>query len=237
MTDNRVAGADATAHLLDAERKFAIPATLKEQMYVIPGHAKPLCLLHLLYTLSLRRVLCFTKSVEAASRLVQLLSFFADEYASGAIPRVEAANYSSDLSPAKRKEVVERFTKGDVGVLVCSDLVARGMDIAGVEHVVNYDAPIDMRKYVHRVGRTARAGKEGQAWSLVEKQEVSSSCNSLEQRLMSVCRPTRSKACSKRQAITKLFGSSRSRGVKRSLSTMPTRFVYLLLGWVGVQRS
>lgn len=57
--------------------------------------------------------------------------------------------------------------------LVCSDLVARGMDISGVEHVINYDVPVDMRKYVHRVGRTARAGKAGQAWSLVEKQEAS----------------------------------------------------------------
>ena len=47
------------------------------------------------------------------------------------------------------------------------------MDIPGVEHVVNYDVPVDMRKYVHRVGRTARAGKTGQAWSLVEKQEAS----------------------------------------------------------------
>ena len=147
---------------------------------MIPGHAKPLALLHLLYTLSLRRVLCFTKSVEASNRLVQLLSFFNDEYISSSsnnsdasATRVKvAANYSSDLSPSKRKEVVDRFVKGEIGVLVCSDLVARGMDIVGVEHVVNYDVPIDMRKYVHRVGRTARAGKEGQAWSLVETQEV-----------------------------------------------------------------
>jgi ATP-dependent RNA helicase DDX51/DBP6 len=57
--------------------------------------------------------------------------------------------------------------------LVCSDLFARGMDISHVSHVVNYDIPVDIRKYVHRVGRTARAGREGDAWSLVEKQEVS----------------------------------------------------------------
>lgn len=56
--------------------------------------------------------------------------------------------------------------------LVCSDLVSRGMDIKHVEHVINYDAPVDMRKYVHRVGRTARAGKTGEAWTLVEEQEV-----------------------------------------------------------------
>ena len=56
--------------------------------------------------------------------------------------------------------------------LVCSDLVARGMDLPAVIHVISYDVPLDMRKYVHRVGRTARAGRPGTAWTLVEKQEV-----------------------------------------------------------------
>jgi ATP-dependent RNA helicase DDX51/DBP6 len=56
--------------------------------------------------------------------------------------------------------------------LICSDLIARGMDIHNVAHVVNYDVPLDIRKYVHRVGRTARAGRDGDAWTLVEEQEV-----------------------------------------------------------------
>ena len=56
--------------------------------------------------------------------------------------------------------------------LICSDLIARGIDLPSVTHVISYDAPVDMRKYVHRVGRTARAGREGTAWTLVEKQEV-----------------------------------------------------------------
>lgn len=56
--------------------------------------------------------------------------------------------------------------------LVASDLISRGIDIAHVAHVVSYDAPVDMRKYVHRVGRTARAGRKGDAWTLVEEQEV-----------------------------------------------------------------
>jgi ATP-dependent RNA helicase DDX51/DBP6 len=57
--------------------------------------------------------------------------------------------------------------------LICSDLISRGIDLPQVEHVINYDAPVDVRKYVHRVGRTARAGREGDAWSLVETQEAS----------------------------------------------------------------
>ena len=56
--------------------------------------------------------------------------------------------------------------------LVCSDLISRGIDISHDSHVVSYDVPVDMRKYVHRVGRTARAGKTGEAWTLVEEQEV-----------------------------------------------------------------
>ena len=56
--------------------------------------------------------------------------------------------------------------------LICSDVVARGLDVPHVKHVISYDAPVDLRKYVHRVGRTARAGREGSAWTLVEEQEV-----------------------------------------------------------------
>lgn len=58
--------------------------------------------------------------------------------------------------------------------LVCSDLISRGIDLPHVRHVVSYDSPVDITKYVHRVGRTARANRVGDAWSLVEEQEVSS---------------------------------------------------------------
>ena len=51
-------------------------------------------------------------------------------------------------------------------------MISRGIDIPHVSHVINYDVPVDLRKYVHRVGRTARAGREGDAWSLVESQEA-----------------------------------------------------------------
>lgn len=56
--------------------------------------------------------------------------------------------------------------------LVASDLISRGIDMPHVHHVISYDAPVDMAKYVHRVGRTARAGRAGDAWSLVEEQEA-----------------------------------------------------------------
>ncbi|KAG9042297.1 ATP-dependent RNA helicase dbp6 [Tulasnella sp. UAMH 9824] len=80
--------------------------------------------------------------------------------------------FSSDLSASDRRSLLAQFTKGEVHILVCSDLMSRGIDIANVAHVVNYDVPLDMRRYVHRVGRTARAGRKGDAWTLAENQEV-----------------------------------------------------------------
>lgn len=72
-----------------------------------------------------------------------------------------------DLSQAKRNQVMERFRSGDLAVLVASDLASRGIDVEGITHVVNYDLPDDPDLYVHRIGRTARAGRDGHAWSLV----------------------------------------------------------------------
>ncbi|TFY56999.1 hypothetical protein EVG20_g8711, partial [Dentipellis fragilis] len=65
-----------------------------------------------------------------------------------------------------------KFKAQEIDLLVCSDLISRGIDISHVAHVVSYDVPVDMRKYVHRVGRTARAGRAGDAWTLVEEQEA-----------------------------------------------------------------
>lgn len=62
--------------------------------------------------------------------------------------------------------------EADTFRLICSDVVARGIDLPTTTTVVSYDVPLDMRKYVHRVGRTARAGRAGTAWTLIEKQEA-----------------------------------------------------------------
>ncbi|KAH0833243.1 DEAD-domain-containing protein [Lanmaoa asiatica] len=85
--------------------------------------------------------------------------------------RITVRAYSSDLPAGERKTILDKFKAQDVHALVCSDLISRGIDINHVSHVVSYDTPVDMRKYVHRVGRTARAGRDGDAWTLVEEQE------------------------------------------------------------------
>ena len=72
-----------------------------------------------------------------------------------------------DMSQGKRNTVMTDFRGGKLAVLVASDLASRGIDVEGITHVVNYDLPEDPDNYVHRIGRTARAGRGGHAWSLV----------------------------------------------------------------------
>ncbi|KAI0768064.1 DEAD-domain-containing protein [Trametes elegans] len=154
--------------------KFTMPATLTEHMLVCESAAKPLMLFHLVHARGVANALVFTKSAESTARLVRLFGFFEDarkERGEGGDPVVARA-YSSDLAPAERKAILEQFRNQEINILVCSDLISRGIDISHVSHVVSYDVPVDFRKYVHRVGRTARAGRAGDAWTLVEEQEA-----------------------------------------------------------------
>ncbi|WP_100330088.1 DEAD/DEAH box helicase [Bacillus xiapuensis] len=85
----------------------------------------------------------------------------------------QAEGIHGDLSQAKRITVLKRFKEGKIDVLVATDVAARGLDISGVTHVYNYDIPQDPESYVHRIGRTGRAGKEGMAVTFVEPREMS----------------------------------------------------------------
>ncbi|KAG0077176.1 ATP-dependent RNA helicase dbp6, partial [Linnemannia elongata] len=85
---------------------------------------------------------------------------------------IVVAEFSSDLPKSKRQAILRAFNNGEIHLLICSDLISRGMDLSPVSYVINYDSPVYMKKYIHRVGRTARAGKTGTAYSLVEMQEA-----------------------------------------------------------------
>jgi ATP-dependent RNA helicase DeaD len=80
---------------------------------------------------------------------------------------IDAHAIHGDMYQGKRNAVMNKLRDGELGVLVASDLAARGLDVDGISHVVNYDLPEDPEVYIHRIGRTARAGREGVAWSLV----------------------------------------------------------------------
>ncbi|CAG8502482.1 9427_t:CDS:10 [Ambispora leptoticha] len=169
---------------LQTEIKYTIPSSLKEYMIITSSSEKPLVVLHLLHNYHVSAVLCFTKSVESAHRLSKLIQFFEASFSNDTgrssnnddkdidEKQIVATEYSSDLSKKERIKILNKFKAGKIHILICSDLIARGIDLDCVDTVINYDVPLFMKKYVHRVGRTARAGRAGEAYSLVETQEA-----------------------------------------------------------------
>ena len=105
-----------------------------------------------------QRTIIFVKTRERLAELRSLLD------AEG----VKQAWIQGEMQQAKRNNAIERFKTGEVNVLIATDVAARGIDLPDVSHVVNYDMPRTADVYVHRIGRTARAGKKGAAISLVE---------------------------------------------------------------------
>ena len=84
---------------------------------------------------------------------------------------VDALPIHGGFSQAKRNSVMKQFHAGKVHVLVCTDVAARGLDIGGVSHVYNYDVPKEGKQYIHRIGRTARAGREGKAITILTSRD------------------------------------------------------------------
>ncbi|KAI1472081.1 P-loop containing nucleoside triphosphate hydrolase protein [Daldinia caldariorum] len=111
-------------------------------------------------------VLIFTKSNETALRLSRLLSLLSPTL--GAL----VGTLTSTTQYVARRRTIRSFLAGKLRILVASDLVARGIDLPTLDHVINYDMPSSIASYIHRVGRTARAGKAGKAWTLFTNPEA-----------------------------------------------------------------
>jgi ATP-dependent RNA helicase RhlE len=103
-----------------------------------------------------------------------------------------AAEIHSNRSLAQRREALEGFKHGKYRILVATDIAARGIDVNGIEVVINYDLPDKLEDYVHRIGRTGRAGKEGRAISFATPQEQQDirKLERLIQKSIPVSRPT-----------------------------------------------
>ena len=84
---------------------------------------------------------------------------------------IDAIAIHGGLPQNKRIRTIDSFNKGKVGVLVCTDVAARGLHIENVSHIYNYEIPKDPKDYVHRIGRTARAGESGKAINLLCNQD------------------------------------------------------------------
>jgi ATP-dependent RNA helicase RhlE len=125
-----------------------------QELFIIRKEEKPILLGKLLDQYR-GTVLLFSRTKRGASRISRGLRSMG----------YNAAEIHSDRSLAQRREALEGFKTGKYRILVATDIAARGIDVIGIELVINYDLPEDAENYVHRIGRTARAGHEGRAIS------------------------------------------------------------------------
>ena len=86
--------------------------------------------------------------------------------------RFDVAGLHGDLKQNQRERILDNFREGNVTTIVATDVAARGIDIDGITLVVNYDVPSDIDSFIHRIGRTGRIGRHGEAWSLVSKDDA-----------------------------------------------------------------
>jgi ATP-dependent RNA helicase RhlE len=145
----RIAPAKATTELIE------------QQLYMVPRNRKTELLTHFLQNESISRAIVFTRTKHGADRVTRQL-----EHAN-----VKAEAIHGNKSQNARQRTLYNFKSGRITVLVATDVAARGLDIDGVSHVFNYDLPHEPETYVHRIGRTGRAGATGVAIAFCDAEE------------------------------------------------------------------
>jgi ATP-dependent RNA helicase RhlE len=136
----------------------AAPAeTVEHALYPVHQHLKTPLLMELLKRMDTKSVLIFTRTKHRANRIMQQL------VASG----YEAGVLHSNKSQSQRQLALDRFRGGELRVLVATDIAARGIDVATISHVINYDVPDCADSYIHRIGRTGRAERDGEALTFI----------------------------------------------------------------------
>jgi len=149
--------------LVEVSRRGTPPPTVAQFAYPVAAESKTALLLELLEKERepFERVLVFTRTRRGAERLSHILS--ARDHS---VNRIHA-----DRSQPQREAALRDFKGGHTRVMVATDIAARGIDVTAVSHVINYDVPVVPEDYVHRIGRSGRAGKEGRAITLVTPAE------------------------------------------------------------------
>lgn len=135
----------------------APPITVAHALYPVAQHLKTSLLLELLHHTDTESVLVFTRTKHRAKRLGEQL-----EKAG-----YKAASLQGNLSQNRRQAALDGFRDGTFQILVATDIAARGIDVSLISHVINYDIPDTAEAYVHRIGRTGRAARSGDAFTLV----------------------------------------------------------------------
>src|SRR5690606_698861 len=135
--------------------------TVQQYIYYTNRDTKNDLLLHILQDEDKDQVLLFSKTKHGADRIAKKL----------ASSSIKAAAIHGDRTQSQRQKALTDFKKGKVRVLVATDIASRGIDIDKLRYVINYDIPTESETYVHRVGRSGRAGEEGVAISISEPEE------------------------------------------------------------------
>jgi ATP-dependent RNA helicase RhlE len=147
--------------LIEVSRDGLAPETIEQVVYPVAQHRKRELLSHLIRRDNWKRALVFTRTKFGANRLASQL----------VRDGIRATAIHSNKTQAARSQALADFKRGAARVLVATDVAARGLDIEGMPNVVNYDLPQTPKDYVHRIGRTGRAGEKGKARSLVCAEE------------------------------------------------------------------
>jgi len=147
--------------LVQIGRRSNPAETVTQLVYEVPKHLKTALLVHLLNEPGMDMVLIFSRMKHAADRLARQLEQ----------KGIRTATLHSNRSQSQRLRALKDFKSGAVRVLVATDIAARGIDVDGISHVVNYDFPLHVEDYVHRIGRTGRANAVGDAISFVTNED------------------------------------------------------------------
>ena len=143
--------------MVEIGRRSNPAETVTQALYEVSHHAKMALLSHLLKSEELRTVLVFSRTKHGADRIARRLEK----------ERIPVATLHANRSQNQRLRALQDFKSGRVRVLVATDIAARGIDVEGISHVINYDFPRHPEDYVHRIGRTGRAQAVGEAVSFL----------------------------------------------------------------------
>lgn len=135
--------------------------TIQQSVFFVDKKDKPALLEHLLADQAIKRTLVFTRTKHGANKVVAQLERV----------RIQAEAIHGNKSQSARERALSNFKSGRTRVLVATDIAARGLDVDDITHVINYDLPNEPETYVHRIGRTARAGASGVAFSFCDNDE------------------------------------------------------------------
>ena len=149
------------AEVVSIEAKTKTVERIEQSYLMVKGHQKMDALTRILDVEQFDGMIIFVRTKSATLEIAEKLE--ARGFSSSAL--------NGDLTQAVRERTINRLKKGQVDIVVATDVAARGLDVERISHVINYDIPYDNESYVHRIGRTGRAGREGKAILFITQKE------------------------------------------------------------------